>query len=549
MVTAEQVYKLLPPANVSSVLTVANQSTADIINQVLAQHKTNAKQAKKIAYLFDAGTAYGTCKNIWNFLKFQIPYKVEPSDKQTTKTLSRIVYDALHGKGNDCKHYAGFTGAVLDALGYKFKYRFAGYSDYAKYPTHVYCICDHSKPTIIIDAVLNGFDVEKAYKLKIDKNMSLYKLSGVNRYQYSTKNNKQMAGFFDDVWDGIKSGASKIAEGAENFGTWVKKEGGELIDTVIAGGKTATLAVPRNAFLALVALNFRGYATTLAKATFDELVWWRDWFGGDRSKLQAAIREGKGKSRIFGFEQDDILVDSTIGIADPVSVTIELTAAAASIILSIQQILNNLDKKQDAQTTQSNLQAASDIYDASQTFVNKDKKTSTPKAPTKLDKYVQKGKDIYQKGTDAYNKVNKVYDETVSKGTNVLDQYNQAKEKAESYGQDAATIFNLESSTLSEENKKFLQTLKDNFRKKYGFDVEDVLWKKGTDNTNKKTLSAEDFTKILPKDAKKLIESLAVRSGIKTGIKTPVKTASTNNYLLLGAGALLIGGLIYKGKK
>ena len=185
MVYLDDVYKLLPAAKNNRVLTKRSQTTRDIINQVLTQHPENVKQAKKIAHLFDTGEAYGTCQNIWNFLKYQVPYKVEPSSKQTTKTLSRIVYDAKFNTGkNDCKHYSSFTGAILDCLGYDFTYRFAGYSDYINMPTHVYCICNNGSNKIYIDAVISGFDVEKPYKLKIDKKiknktMSLYQLSGV----------------------------------------------------------------------------------------------------------------------------------------------------------------------------------------------------------------------------------------------------------------------------------------------------------------------------------------------------------------------------------
>ena len=112
MISLDKVYKLLPPVQNKRVLTKESQSTKDIIEQVLEQHKQNVKDAKKIAHLFDAGNAYGTCSNIWDFLKYKVPYKVEPSEKQTTKTLSRIIYDAKRGAGNDCKHYSGFTGAI-----------------------------------------------------------------------------------------------------------------------------------------------------------------------------------------------------------------------------------------------------------------------------------------------------------------------------------------------------------------------------------------------------------------------------------------------------
>jgi hypothetical protein len=151
VISLNEVYKLLPKALNKKVLTKQQQSTNDIILQVLQQHNANFNDAEKIAHLFDAGNAYGTCQNIWNFLKFNVPYKVESSNEQSTKTLSRILYDAKNGAGNDCKHYSGFTGAILAALGYQFKYRFTGYSDYIPTPTHVYCVCNDKNNEILQD--------------------------------------------------------------------------------------------------------------------------------------------------------------------------------------------------------------------------------------------------------------------------------------------------------------------------------------------------------------------------------------------------------------
>ena len=47
MVKLAEVYKRLAPAKNNNLLAVANQSTNDIINQVLSQHSQNAIEAKK----------------------------------------------------------------------------------------------------------------------------------------------------------------------------------------------------------------------------------------------------------------------------------------------------------------------------------------------------------------------------------------------------------------------------------------------------------------------------------------------------------------------
>ena len=326
MISLNEVYRLLPPALNKKVLTKKQQSTKDIIAQVLEQHKANVKDAKLIAHLFDTGNAYGTCLNVWNFLKYNVPYKVEPSDRQSTKTLSRILYDAKQGRGNDCKHYSGFTGAILEALGYKFKYRFTGYSKYIPTPTHVYCVCNENNNEIVIDAVLSGFDVEKPYKFKIDKNMSLYKLSGIDTEDAAVGN------IFSRAWKSVKSAAKSVA-----------KTVGEIADKVKQGALTGGLAVPRNAFLLLLKYNVHGWATGLKNQTFDQLVWWKN-LGGDRAKLQEAIRVGAKQKRILGYRDNDILIPSQVGaIGEPVTIAGAL-ASAAGIIAKVESILDKAEK-------------------------------------------------------------------------------------------------------------------------------------------------------------------------------------------------------------
>jgi hypothetical protein len=344
MIRIEEVYKKLTPAKKIDLLSVKNHSTNDIIKQVLEQHKSNVIEAKKIAHLFDAGNAFATCQKIWDFLKYQVPYSVEPSSKQTTKTLSRILYDAMNNGKNDCKHYSGFTGAILEALGYKFKYRFAGYSDYINTPTHVYCVCIEDKNEIVIDAVLNGFDVEKPYKFKIDKKMSLYKLSGLNEEA------QEIAGlrsFVNKAGGKIKEAAQKIKN----------------------TGLTLSLAAPRNAFLVLLRFNVHGWASGLSKMNFDSLKWWVDWFGGNRTDLMKAIEAGAKKKRILGFDDSEIIGSDAIG--EPVTVASAL-AAATPIIVKVSEVLKkaeNLAKKAEGIQTAVN-NTTSSIDKAKDTFKN-----------------------------------------------------------------------------------------------------------------------------------------------------------------------------------
>jgi len=378
MVKLIDVYKKLDKSNNIDKLEIKNQSTNDIINQVLDQHIQNSKEAKKIAYLFDGGNLYETSKNIWNFLKYQIPYKVEPSDKQTTKTLSRMLFDAIHGKGNDCKHYAGFTGAILDALGYKnWRYRFAGYSKFINVPTHVYCYGKDDNGIIYIDAVINGFDLEKPYVLNIDKkinsNMSLYKLSG---FEEEAEIGNIFQKFQRKVNEGAKNLSTFATDKAKQAANFAKEEGKKIASQLLDGTKTLGLSVPRNAFLLLILANVKGWATGLKNKTMDDLIWWSRDFGGDRVKLVEAIQKGAKNKRLLGFDYDDIIYPSMVGaIGEPVSIASAMTTATP-ILLKVTAFLAAAEKVADK---------AEGILDKGKKIVNTGKDTVNTIADAKKD--------------------------------------------------------------------------------------------------------------------------------------------------------------------
>ena len=349
---ANTVYKYLAPAKNISEMTIVNQSTRDIIQQVLDQHKLNVKQAKKIVHLFDTGEVYGTCQNIWNFLKYEVPYKVEPNDRQSTKTLSRIVYDAVKGSGNDCKHYSGFTGAILGAAGYPFKYRFAGYSKYSPYPTHVYVVAGKGSNEVICDAVINGFDIEKPYTNKIDKNMSLYKLSGFEDQEIGSLKSK------------LKQASKFVSKKAKQAGGAIK----ETAQKIKQGTLTVSLAIPRNAFLVLLRFNVHGWATGLKKMGFNQLGWWKD-IGGNRTELMKVIEQGAKNARILGLDNNDQDIYGALG--EPVTITSALVSASPILV----KVASVLDKAESLSKTAADIkdkvnQTKADIQKAANGFKN-----------------------------------------------------------------------------------------------------------------------------------------------------------------------------------
>lgn len=159
----------LKPYQKKQVLLYNNQSTSDIITTLLNSHKLYASEYDKIAKYFWTGTARGTAHKIFNFLKINVPYRIESDARQTIKSPSAI----LSGAG-DCKHYSSWIGGIMSALCRQGKkidwcYRFANYKLFGTTPHHVFCVIKTPYGEIWCDPVLHSFDYKKPYVNKIDK--------------------------------------------------------------------------------------------------------------------------------------------------------------------------------------------------------------------------------------------------------------------------------------------------------------------------------------------------------------------------------------------
>ena len=309
------------------------QNTNNIIAAIGNQHTKNLTEAKKLAKYFKGVDERETAKNIFNFLKSEIVYSIEPAENQTTKTLSRFLSDS---KG-ECKHYSIFTNTILQCCGYKPLYRFAGYSD--KKIQHVYSYLPQSDT--ITDAVLPTFDTEKKPKIKKDIDMSLYALSGVN-----TINGLN----FKKVASNIKTAAAK----SSNI---VKKAAAEVpaaAKKIKQGMVTASLAPPRAAFLALIQLNFTGMATDFKKIIAEKgdegIKWWVD-LGGDRTSFTKAVEAvSKRKAILSGIDEErdayNEIYKGYSGDGVAVGAVVATTAAtAAPILLKAAAILKKYASK------------------------------------------------------------------------------------------------------------------------------------------------------------------------------------------------------------
>jgi hypothetical protein len=199
--------KLTPFLNQQNVV-IENQGVNDIISGILQTHNKYLDEYDKIYPYFIGTDLQETSKNIFNFLKKNVPYYIESNELQFLKSPSSIV-----STPSDCKSYALFTCGVLDAIrrntgeDIEIIYRFASYDPFDKIPQHVFCVVRGEGEEFWIDPVLNKFDEKKKPYFYKDKNvnkMSLVGLSGVG------VTNKAIGSTLTDVLDSVLKAAPGI---------------------------------------------------------------------------------------------------------------------------------------------------------------------------------------------------------------------------------------------------------------------------------------------------------------------------------------------------
>jgi hypothetical protein len=304
---------------------VSMHNTSDIIRQMEKAHYDNSAFAKKIAYKFKGLTTKQTCRNIFTWLKENIDYRIEPAGLQTTKSLQRLVSDGY----GDCKHYSGFYAAILSALNIKHNYRFASYSN-SSTPTHVYVVAyDERNKPIYCDAVLPVFNTQKKFNYKIDKNMlaHLGSIDAIGRKTKAQRKETRQA-----IVKKVKAAPKKAVKAAVKSTTKAAQKVAKAVKKIPAGAKKVSIAPARGAFLALVLLNLRGFATKLSKSDQNKLRNKWNNLGGDFKKLQDAINKGKTKKALLsGFDDQD-----NLGAVATVTASL---AAATPVIIALNDFL------------------------------------------------------------------------------------------------------------------------------------------------------------------------------------------------------------------
>lgn len=158
---------VLPPYKGDQRLVNKRQDTFDIIREILRKHKACVDHYDILVQKFPdlwKGDAPRTAENLFYFAKQNLPYRVEPTLKQTVKTPAAILEERFDF-GNDCKHYASFIVGMAEALRRQGKpvkvfYRFGSYDKKKRSPGHVFAVIVDQGREIWVDPVpeIGGFN-------------------------------------------------------------------------------------------------------------------------------------------------------------------------------------------------------------------------------------------------------------------------------------------------------------------------------------------------------------------------------------------------------
>lgn len=326
--------------------------TRDIMHALAAAVPAAVMQQQQFAQEYGSSDPIKDALTFARYIQNAVDYVPDSFLLQAIKLPDSLL--AL-GKG-DCKSISLFITAALVAAGHKAGFRFASYSKNKPF-THVYSIVYVDGKAIPVDGVVTSLN-EQPYVKKQD--MSVVYLHGVPTAIYADDTDTITGPRRD------KRRAKRAQNKAEGKPTTFKK---------------ISLAPVRGAFLPLVALNFRGFATRLEKGLAkDKGKVSRFWvnLGGKPDKLIEAIKKGAKKKRILGFEEmanevyyNGYMNDQGVihGVCDlnevcpyvgmPCNIngyigvaTVALISSAAAAIIAASKLLDSLGIQKDKDTAE-----------------------------------------------------------------------------------------------------------------------------------------------------------------------------------------------------
>lgn len=166
-------------------------TTENIIEVVLMADKEAAKERflKRFAESLRGKTDFDTCRNVWRFVRHEIPYKVDKLGYERIRLPNKSIWDSYRlGNGGDCKTFAVLECDLLRELGIKSKFRFISQNSTAK-ATHVYTIAIlQNGLDVPCDAVFYLFNQRPAQTFNWDFDAAGFDTEGVQGLNYSMNN-------------------------------------------------------------------------------------------------------------------------------------------------------------------------------------------------------------------------------------------------------------------------------------------------------------------------------------------------------------------------
>jgi len=400
MITRQTILEKLPAFKDEWIVVHHDQHVRHIISEVLNAHKLFASDYDLFAADFDGDTIEEIASNLFDFCKRNIEYKEEGDEWQTTALPAGIL---SRGYG-DCKHYASFCGGVLDALNRRGKsinwcYRFASYRMLDSTPHHVFVVIkkgdreiwidptpeaagkvpvwqidkkvkgtgmalirnvagigDAENDLIVVAPDVNAItqtDLEAALE-EVDTSVDISEadfeaIQLLIFYQVLNEDGSVLNARLDQLSETLpEPERDALREAYLRYTEYQAQKIAGFFADAWRGIKTVSLAIPRNAFLGLVALNVFGFASKMSrllaipearKKLIDK------WYslGGKESGIVSAINSGAKKKAILAGV-------NSVGAAPAAAAAPAWLAVAGAIIAAIIPLVNSLLKSNNQYT-------------------------------------------------------------------------------------------------------------------------------------------------------------------------------------------------------
>lgn len=341
-----------------------NADTRDIMYYLAMAAPSAIKQVKEMNLAqiigLEGANVQKDAELTGKWIRSNIKYKQDGFEEQNIQFPSAI----LKSKAADCKSLSLLYLAIMSNAGHVGGFRFASYRP-SKQITHVYNFFKDGKGDVFTyDACIKN--LKESNKATYIKDMKVNYIAGVpvmieetpeilspmrvRRVKVRGINGVQDLNTGEIMSEPEFIGRGRLRDRLKKAWEKVKDAANKAGKTVLQPVKKVYLVVPRQSFRALVALNFRGFASRLDRLNAkdpDKLKEFWNKFGGNYGDLMSAINSGKKKKPLL-IKKGSPKLNETINISGPNGIGVEPTTTAAAIagatpiILAVVQLLKKM---------------------------------------------------------------------------------------------------------------------------------------------------------------------------------------------------------------